>query len=156
MVLAYRGISLEEAQIKANVGTGGTRGSGNPHNGYVSDYGTYWEPIIAFVSRYKKNHFYENGTVADLVKEIQNGNPILIWGQNGWSDPHELTWTTPDGQRIYAINGMHSYVVTGFRGPAGNPTHILVNDPWRGVTALPIQEFNRRWAFFQKALVVEE
>jgi len=51
--------------------------------------------------------------LSDLISQVNLGNPVMVWGQNGWSDPHEISWTNPDGQFVYAVNGMHSYIITG-------------------------------------------
>jgi uncharacterized protein YvpB len=155
MILAFRGIQLTEKDLKNKIGYAGTRGNGDPHRGYTENYGTYWEPIAKMTTVYRPSRLYTNWNLSDLIKEVAKGNPVMIWGQNGWSDPHELSWTNPDGTRIFAINGMHSSVVRGYKGPQSHPTAIIINDPWRGVTTLPTAEFTRRWSFFGAALIVD-
>jgi uncharacterized protein YvpB len=155
MLLAFRGINISENGLKTEIGTSGSRGNGNPHLGYTAEYGTYWEPVAKTVSKYRPYRLFENWTLSELLREIVKGNPVMIWGQNGWSDPHEISWTNPDGTRIYAINGMHSYVVRGFVGTQADPTEILVNDPWRGITSISTAEFIRRWNYFKTALVLD-
>ncbi len=154
MLLSYRNIFVSETDLKKNVGSSGSRGNGNPHLGYTSSYGTYWEPIGKIAGSYREFKIFDHPDLVVILNEVASANPVMIWGQNGWSDPHELSWTTPDGEKIYAINGMHSYVVTGFDGPVHNPEYIYVNDPWRGQYKLDTQEFLRRWSFFNMALVV--
>ena len=80
----------------------------------------------------------------------------MIWGQNGWSDPHEISWTSTTGEFIRAINGMHSSVVTGFKGTPDNPTEIYLNDPWRGQYTIATSEFLRRWGYFSVALSLDK
>ncbi len=155
MLLAFRGIIKTEQELKSEAGLSGSRGNGNPNLGYVSNYGTYWDAIAKVVGAYRSYRLFKEWTLAELLKEVQKGTPVMIWGQNGWSNPHEISWTASDGTYIYAINGMHSYIVRGWRGPIENPTHILVNDPWRGVYALSTSEFVRRWNFFKIALIVD-
>lgn len=154
-LLAYRGVALPEQQLKSDIGSTGSRGNGNPYEVHVPDYGTYWDPVLRGVSKYRPARLFKEWNLKDLIGEIQKGNPVMIWGQNGWSDPHEISWTNPDRTFVYAINGMHSSVARGFRGPSENPTHILLNDPWRGVYWIPTAEFLRRWNFFKVALVVD-
>lgn len=154
MLLSYRGIVISEKELKDAVGQNGARGNGNPYLGYVDQYGTYWDPISKVITNYRQNKVFTDWNITSLLTEIENGNPVMVWGQNGWSDPHELSWTTADGTYIYAINGMHSYVVTGFTGEKDNPTSILVNDPWRGVRELPPDEFTKLWSYFNTALVI--
>ncbi len=155
MLLAFRGHAVDEATLKTLAGNGGKRGTGNPHKGYIDDYGTYWEPIEKAASHYRPHRMITSGNVLDIVKEIRNGNPVMIWGQNGWSDPHDISWTSSDGVFIKAVNGMHSSVVRGVRGPLNTPTHVLINDPWRGQYAIDVKEFLRRWSFFNVAMVIE-
>lgn len=155
IMLAYRGVDISESRLKSEIGTSGSRGNGNPHKGYVENYGTYWEPIKKAVEKYRPVRIYQNWSIDDIISQVKNGNPVMIWGQNGWSDPHEISWTASDGTFIYAINGMHSYVVIGFRGPAANPTHILINDPWRGKSILTMADFLARWKYLRTAMVVE-
>ena len=155
MLLAFRGIMTDESTLISIIGSAGTRGNGNPYKGYVSDYGTYWDAVRRGVAPYRSSRLIINGKLTDVIAELVKGNPVMIWGQNGWSDPHDISWTATDGRYIYAINGMHSAVVRGFRGSQNNPTHILLNDPWRGQYTIPVNEFLRRWGYFSVALVVD-
>lgn len=154
MLLAYRGVDVSESDIREITGTNGSRGSGNPHLGFTQNYGTYWEPIEKAAHAYRTTKLYQNPSLDMLLLEVRNRNPVMVWGQNGWSDPHEVSWTATDGTFIYAINGMHSYIVKGYVGDSDNPTQILVNDPWRGDTELTTKEFLRRFTYFRTALVV--
>lgn len=155
MLLAYRGIQMNESEIVSVVGEQAPRTSGNPYKGYVPNYGTYWDALSAGIAKLRPIRMITSGKITDLVKEIKKGNPVMIWGQNGWSDPHEISWTAADGTYIKAVNGMHSSVVRGYRGPEDNPTHLVLNDPWRGQYALDTKEFMRRWSYFLMAMVVE-
>jgi len=155
MLLSYRGVSVDENALKNNIGSVGNRGDGNPHKNHVANYGTYWEPIISEANKYRPTRLFTNWSLDELLKKVEANKPVMIWGQNGWSDPHDISWTATDGTYIHAINGMHSYVIRGFRGTVTNPTHIFVNDPWRGQETLPINEFNRRWKYFMTAIVLD-
>lgn len=155
MILAFKGVNIPEEELKNKVGYGGERGSGNPNKGYVTDYGTYWDPIQRAVSTYRSAHVYKDWTVTDILTQVAGGNPVQIWSQNQWSDPHDISWTTSDGTHIYAINGMHSYVIKGFHGSINNPTAIIANDPWRGEWIFNVDEFTRLWNFFKVAMIVD-
>jgi uncharacterized protein YvpB len=96
-----------------------------------------------------------SGKLSDIIAELKKGNPVMTWGQNGWSTPRDISWTSSDGTFIHAINGMHSTVVRGFSGPDNNPTQIYLNDPWRGQYAIATSEFKRRWNYFLMAMVVD-
>ncbi|HNT29871.1 MAG TPA: Ig-like domain-containing protein [bacterium] len=154
MLLAYRGVYISDAQMRADAGYGGVRGSGNPHNGFVTNYGTYWGPVSAGAGKYRSVRLMSGGNLTELLQEVQNGNPVMIWGQNGWSTPTNISWTADDGTSIYAVSGMHSVVVKGFQGTPENPTAIYINDPWRGSTTLTVAKFKSNWSYFNMAMVV--
>ncbi|MBP9813606.1 Ig-like domain-containing protein [Candidatus Woesebacteria bacterium] len=155
MLLSYRGIQTTEAALIHTIGLGGKRGSGNPSVGYIDDYGTYWPAILRGIATHRPARLLESGNLVDILHEIDRGNPVMTWGQNGWSDPHDLSWTASDGTRITAINGMHSSVVRGYRGTAENPSLIYINDPWRGQYSISPAEFMRRWKYLGIALVID-
>lgn len=155
MLLSFKGVQVSEADLINAIGLGGKRGSGNPYKGYLDDFGTYWDAISRGVSKYRPVRILTSGNLSEIITEIKKGNPVMTWGQNGWSDPHEISWTASDGTFIRAVNGMHSAVVRGYSGPDNNPTQIFINDPWRGQYAVSKDEFMRRWKFYLVAMVVE-
>ncbi|HOU76483.1 MAG TPA: Ig-like domain-containing protein [Candidatus Dojkabacteria bacterium] len=138
MVLRYRGVDTsenavreragEQPQLQEHLGIGG-----DPYKGWVNYYGLNWTRLSEIISSYGINNEikYEWNVVA-LAKEIENGNPSILYWQNGASDPYWKTWTTPEEKQIWGLNGMHSEVVVGFTGPSDNPTGFYTNDPWRG------------------------
>ncbi len=155
MLLAFRGKSLTEHQLINLIGTSAPKGEGNPYNGYVSNYGTYWTAVSKGVATLRPIRMITSGKLSDIIAEVKKGNPVMTWGQNGWSTPRDISWTSSDGTFIKAINGMHSVVVRGYSGPDNNPTNIYLNDPWRGQYAISTAEFMRRWNYFLMAMVVE-
>lgn len=155
MLLAFRGVNVTEGDLINIIGLGGKRGTGDPYKGYVDDYGTYWDAVSRGVSKYRPTRMITSGKLSDIIAEIKKGNPVMTWGQNGWSDPHDISWTSTDGTFIKAVNGMHSAVVRGYSGPDANPTQIFINDPWRGQYGIPTAEFMRRWSYFSMAMVVD-
>ncbi|HDS11427.1 MAG TPA: hypothetical protein ENN77_00820 [Candidatus Wirthbacteria bacterium] len=155
MLLAYKGVEVSTSQLREDAGYAGEKGSGNPHHGFVRSYGTYWTAVSKAASKYRSTRFLPNGDLTALLKEVQNGNPVMIWGQNGWSTPTWISWTTPDGTNIPAVSGMHSIVVKGYQGTPENPTSIYVNDPWRGPATLTVSKFKSNWSYFNVAMVVD-
>lgn len=135
---------------------------GNPNIGFVGDingnhdcasgnrgYGVYWSPVSSYLSRNGISNSVSRGmSITQLTQEIEAGHPVMLWWQNGWSTPTDVSWDTPDGQHIYAVNGMHSEVAIGFIGTTNNPTHIIVQDPWRGQRTLEIGYFKGLWSYF--------
>lgn len=155
MLLSYRGITVSEQDLIDKIGIGGKRGSGNPHVGYVDDFGTFWEAVLKGVTQYRGARLLTTGTLTELLTEIENGNPVMTWGQNGWSDPHDISWTSTDGTYIKAVNGMHSMVVRGYEGSKDNPTQLFISDPWRGEYTLDTKEFLKRWSYYNIAMAIE-
>jgi uncharacterized protein YvpB len=95
-----------------------------------------------------------NASLTDVLNEVEQGNPVMVWAQNLWSTPTDISWTATDGTSVYAISGMHSYVVKGYNGTKTNPTSIIVNDPWRGTWSIATTNFTRVFNYFKTALVV--
>ncbi len=156
MLLTYRGVSISTSQLRSEVGYQPSRGDGgNPHVGFTPSYGTYWEPILATVQGYRSAHLITDGNITTLLNEVQAGNPVMIWGQNGWSTPTNISYTAADGTDIYAVSGMHSIVIRGFAGTPEEPTAIYVNDPWRGATTITPAKLRSNWSYFNVAMVVE-
>lgn len=113
---------------------------GNPHLGYVGDpagepgYGIYWEPIQTYISQHRPAEIKQGWNVNDLLREIDQGNPSIIWWQNGYVNPDKESWQSYDADgteiTIDAIHGMHSEVVVGYVGSPENPKQIILSDPW--------------------------
>ena len=123
IVFSYRGTALSEGSIKATVGEGG-----DPNVDWVQGYGVHWGPIYDFISKYRSVELKRNWNIVDLVKEVERGNPVIIWVHNQLGSSG--TFLLDSGATGY--RGMHSVVVKGFVGNVENPTSIIVNDPWRG------------------------
>ena len=135
MVMNYKGVPTTDADVYNNAGTGpqGAIPHGNPHKGWVSNYGLYWEVALSYVQSKGLNaDIYHNWDLTSALKEVENGNPVMIWWQNGSSSPTVKSYTAADGQFIFAVNGMHSVVIVGFSGTPDAPTQIFYHDPWFG------------------------
>ena len=139
---------------------------GNPYSGYVgnvyggappsgcnrSGYGVYWGPVSNVVSNYRSNTVKTGWGLSEILHEVANGNPVIIWAHNGYSYAGQIFyWTTPGGQSIRAVSGMHSYVVVGFIGSVDNPTNIILNDPNRGRWTISTDYFLSLWSYFNNA-----
>jgi uncharacterized protein YvpB len=172
MVLSYKGAASSEMGVYNGIAKDNTpctkSGStitywGNPHTGYVGNidgagdcggYGVYWGPVSSYMSsRGVSNQIYTGWSVSGLAKEVEKGNPAVIWGQNGWASPTWKSWDSPSGH-VDALNGMHSEVVIGFIGSSDNPSHIITNDPWRGRRTLTVGQFLGSWNYFNRTAVV--
>ncbi len=168
IALGYRGINKSQGQIQSEIGTDPTPwqdGSpaiwGNPHSAYVGDvtgvnkgYGVYWEPAASMMSNYRKVETKRGWNVVDLAHTIEEGNPVILWWQNGWTTPTWFSWQTPGGTHIDGLSGMHSEVAIGFNGSSDNPTSFIVQDPWRGRRTLSLSTFKGLWSYFNNTGVV--
>ncbi len=155
MLLGFRGVSVSEQDLINKIGTQAGRGSGNPHKGYVSNFGTFWDAVHRGVTQYRSARLITSGNLKDILEEVKKGKPVMTWGQNGWSNPYDISWTASDGTFIKAVNGMHSVVVRGYVGSTDNPRLIFVNDPWRGQYAMDTNTFMERWSYYKMAMVIE-
>jgi len=139
MVLAYRGIYRSEASIKSSVGIGS-----NPNADWVAGYGVHAGPINSYISGYRGTTYKKGMSITDLTAAIDAGNPVVTWVYNRYSTPYGA-FTLDGGYTGY--KGMHSEVVRGYIGNASNPTHILINDPWRGQYSYKVSTFKSIWAY---------
>lgn len=138
---------------------------GNPYSGYVGDiygapiagcsrsgYGVYWGPVSNVVSNYRSNTAKTGWGLQEMLQQVLNNNPVIIWAHNGYSYAGQIFyWQTPGGQTIRAVSGMHSYVVVGFIGSIDNPTSIILNDPNRGRWTISTGYFLSLWSYFNNA-----
>ncbi|HLD96612.1 MAG TPA: Ig-like domain-containing protein [Patescibacteria group bacterium] len=147
MALAYRGISVTQEQVKAGLGTGQ-----NPNADWVGGYGTHTAPVAAYLQSKGVNFAVKTGwNVSGIAKEIEKGNPVILWWYNRYSTP-KGTKTLPGGYTGY--NGMHSEVVRGFVGSSNNPSYLLTNDPWRGQLTYSQSLFKSTWAYMNYTAIV--
>lgn len=176
MALSYKGAASSEMGVYNGMAKdntpctknpdGSIKTWGDPHSGYVGDingggscggYGVYWSPLVGYIQgRGRGAKVYSGWSVSGIAKEIENGNPVVLWGQNGLAAAYDKSWQTPGGKHIYAINGMHSMVAVGYIGPSSNPSHIIFNDPWRGRRTLTASDvlYGPAWAYFNRTAVV--
>lgn len=145
MVLASKGTKLSEDSIKAAIGEGG-----DPNANWVEGYGVHWGPVYNFISKYRTVSLKRNWNVVDLVKEVQKGNSVIVWGHNQLSSSG--AFELDSGATGY--RGMHSVVVKGFVGNVDNPTSIIVNDPWRGPRTMSVSSFKSLWGYLGNTALV--
>lgn len=147
MVLAYRGINVTQDEVKSAIGVGQ-----NPNTSWVEGYGTHTAPIANYLTSKGISFEVKTGwNLADLAKEVEKGNPVILWWYNRYSQP-KGTFTLPGGYTGY--KGMHSEVVRGFVGSSSNPTQLLVNDPWRGQLIYDRTLFLSTWSYMNYTAIV--
>ncbi|MBD3311571.1 MAG: hypothetical protein GF349_03685 [Candidatus Magasanikbacteria bacterium] len=145
IVLAYRGVYLTESDIIGGVGEGD-----DPNEDWVSNYGVHWGPIASFISRYRNVAVKKGWNLQDLLKEVQKGNPVIVWWHNNYSKAGEFELES--GATGY--RGMHSEVVRGFTGDVEDPGYILTSDPWRGSRKYSVQDFLSTWTYLGNTAIV--
>lgn len=148
MALGYLGKGVpSQEQIKAAIGVGQ-----NPNASWVDSYGTHTAPAAAYLTSKGVNFSVKTGwNVPALAKEVEKGNPVILWWYNRYSTP-KGTKTLPGGYLGY--NGMHSEVVRGFVGSSSNPSYLLTNDPWRGPLTYSQSLFKSTWAYLNYTAIV--
>jgi uncharacterized protein YvpB len=147
MALAYRGIYRTESEIRLGIGVGS-----NPDEDWVDGYGVHADPVAEYVRSQGRNAVVKRGwSLAELVKEIEGGNPVVLFWYNRYSQPPG-SFTLPGGYTGY--NGMHSEVVRGFVGDSSDPDYLLTNDPWRGALTYSRAHFLSTWAYLNYTAIV--
>lgn len=170
MALAYRGVTVSEAELLTAVGVdpaprrgsvwGLPRGAprsgaewGDPNEAFVGDvdgimprtgYGVHAGPIGRIAGRYRTAEVIENGTATMLTDAIANGNPVIAWGFiPGHGRP--LAWRTLGGKEIRAVDGEHTRVVIGYTGTREEPTGFFAIDPVYGEQYWKTEKFMENW-----------
>lgn len=169
MALAYRGITVDESELITKVGFDPTHRKtkngeltwGDPQKAFVGNidgkmlvtgYGVYWLPIGRVANNYREAIVFENWSEADLISELENGNPVIIWGYLGSGKP--TSWKTEDRKEIRAVSYEHTFVAHGFSGDSREPTGYFVIDPIYGETFFARDTFLKKWDAFGRSGVV--
>lgn len=165
MALAGKGVSVSEDEIMSRIGYDPTpRGSdtwGDPDRAFVGDingaqnstgYGVHWGPVARAASAWRPSQALTGMSVSDAARELEAGNPIVIWGVTGaaYYDP----WRTPEGRKIEAWKGEHARTLIGFKGSVENPTSFIINDPLAGRVTWSSAKLKDNWATFSNGAVV--
>ncbi|MFZ2202452.1 MAG: Ig-like domain-containing protein, partial [Microgenomates group bacterium] len=92
MALAFRQIEKTEEELLAQVGYDPSprRGNlwGDPYEIFVGDidgkqmstgYGVYWPPIARVANLYTKAREFSGLPLPEILTEVKNGNPVIIW-----------------------------------------------------------------------------
>lgn len=163
MALAWKGYNTTIPGLIGEMGydtrqDGQGRWLGNPYQNYVGNsdgswgYGAYAGAVKkVFSNRGIQTEEKSNWNLNELARSIENGNPVIIWRYNGTSSDRNLEWGSPG---VYAINGQHGGVVTGFRGTIDNPTQFYINDPWFGLVWMDRNTFDYYWSRLNRSALI--
>jgi len=167
MALKYRGVNVTENELIAQLPTSdpGPRNTGNiwgdPELGFVGNingsmpntgYGVYEQPIDNLALKYRPAKIIASGTVASLVAELANGNPVVVWGVIGRG--RDISWQTSAGLAIDARMDEHARTLIGFTGTSDNPQLMILLDPIFGEIRMNIADFSSNWAKMENRAVV--
>lgn len=165
MALNYKGANVTESDVISKLVFDPTARTsttwGNPYTGFVgaidgkmsiTGYGVYWQPIADAANNWKYTEALENMTPQDLAMHLLNDRPIVIWGYYGAGKT--ISWQTPDGQQINAVNGEHARTVIGFVGDQNTPIGFSILDPIYGELYWTTEQLLENWKPFNNAGVV--
>ncbi|MDO8557969.1 MAG: C39 family peptidase [bacterium] len=134
---------------------------GDPQKGFVGSvdgralvdgYGVYAEPIARVGLRWKRTEVLQQPSVQDLAYHITLGHPIIVWGYLGRGQ--KVSWTTPEGKSIVAVNAEHTRLVYGFEGSASDPQGFFLIDPTYGHAYWKRDVFMENWEALDRMAVV--
>lgn len=151
MVLLSKGVDESESSIIGKMPFGPL--ASDPDQEFVgnidgsqptSGYGIHWNGLSKIAESYGESEAFSNQPLYFLLDRLHDGNPVIIWG-SVFKQPKNISWVTPDGKYVRALNGEHVWVVTGYAGPRHAPTHIFTIDPLRGEQVFRTGEFLSIW-----------
>jgi uncharacterized protein YvpB len=161
MALNGKGVYVSEEDIMRKIGYDQTRHKGNiwgdPYQAYVGDidgkicetgYGVYWEPVAKAAQNFREAEAFSGWKLEDIVREIELGNPVIVWGTLPVGTLTDCSWYTPDGKYIKAYRETHVRLMIGFIGDAENPLKIILNDPLAGRLYWSVAFFLTNWKVF--------
>lgn len=165
MVLDYYGLNTSEKEIISRMKFDPTLKTtsvwGDPDEGFVGNidgempkdgYGIHAKGLQELAQNWRPTQLITNGSIQDLVLNIENGKPIIIWGYKGPGTP--IPWTTPTGKLIHAIDGEHTWVIYGFAGDSKNPSGFFAMDPVTEPVFLDINYFEKIWKSLDNSAII--
>jgi uncharacterized protein YvpB len=164
MALSVYDINVPERELIEKLRFDPTRRTktvwGDPHTGFVGDidgtmmrdgYGVYWDPIADVANEYTEAKV-EKFDAQMLAREIADGHPVIMWGYVGAG--RRVSWATPAGRPISAVNGEHTRTVVGFTGSEESPTSFVLLDPIYGRLTWSTSRLMKNWEAFDHMGVV--
>lgn len=165
MALAGVGVEVSEKELvqKLKYDKAPKQGKiwGDPQNGFVgnidgqmpaSGYGVYDQPIAELANQYRKAEILNEKTPQGLASELLAGRTVVVWGFFGRGRP--LSWSTPGGREIKAVNGEHARTLIGFTGDAEGPRGFYLIDPIFGPLYWSTEQLTRNWNALDRMAVV--
>ncbi len=167
MALSGKGIFVSETEIMEKIGydLGSRKGNvwGDAYERYVGDidgkmcktgYGVYWDPVAKAAQNWREAEAFSGWSIQDLTKEVEAGNPVIVWGALPKDTLTDCSWYTSEGKYILAYKETHVRLLIGFIGPKENPSKIILNDPLSGRLYWSASYFLENWKVFDYSGVV--
>jgi len=167
MALAGKGVFVSEDQIIKKIGYDLTPRRkdvwGDPYQKYVGDingkvcetgFGVFWGPIAKAARNWEEAKAFSGWEIEDLTREIEAGNPVVVWGVLPTGTLTDCSWYTAEGKYILAFKETHVRVVIGFIGFSNQPSEIILNDPVAGRLYWSTLYFLKNWKVFNYSGVV--
>jgi len=161
MALTSKGVYISENDIMKEIGYDPTPHQGNiwgdPDRAYVGNidgkicntgYGVHWQPVAKAANEWREAEAFSGWNLKNLIKEIELGNPVIVWGTLPVQTLHECSWYTPERKYIKTLQETHVRLVVGFIGESENPSKIILNDPLAGRLYWPTSYFLTNWKIF--------
>ncbi|MFA6534243.1 MAG: C39 family peptidase [Patescibacteria group bacterium] len=167
MALNYRGVAVTENELiqQMPVSDPAPRSVdniwGDPNLGFVGNingkmpntgYGVYEQPIYDLAIKYRDAKIINNASLNDLLLELGNGNPIVVWGVTGTG--RDISWQTAEGKTISAKMNEHARTLIGYTGQSNQPKLMILLDPVYGEIRLAAADFLKNWAKLDNRAVV--
>lgn len=167
MALSYKGIDLTENEIMAEIGYDYTPRYknlwGDPYQSFVGDingkicktgFGVFWPAVARAADKWAEAVEFSNGSLLMLTREIESGNPVVVWGVLPVKNITDCSWQTADNKQITAFQETHVRLAIGFLGDVENPSTIVINDPLSGQLFWSAGYFLTNWRYFGYSGVV--
>jgi uncharacterized protein YvpB len=179
MALGEKGVTQTQDQLLTLFGVSdpkqsylqnGTMIWGDPNLGFVGNVQGYFStksegmrgatgwgvnngPVLKAAQSFRPDSAeYSNFTSAQVMKELDNGNPVIFWHVPDSYAAGTITYQTPEGKTINFFRN-HVAVISGYKIQDGITT-FMISDPLYGEYTLQKRTLERRMAKYNGDVVV--
>lgn len=158
VLLNYEQILVEEDQVIKKIPMDQTPRTslvwGDPSEAFVGDiygknaqvsYGIHWQGLEKVARQWGTVDAGFANNYSILIAHLLEKKPVIVWVISENASGRDLTWKTPTGKSIKAIEGEHTVVIYGFRGNPKSPIGFYIMDPNAGFVFKPLHEFEKNW-----------
>ncbi len=180
MALEYKGIKKSQDQLLEQIGVSDPYKSytdangdmvwGDPELGFVGNvrgffstktngmrgatgWGVNKNPIAKVAKLYREgSEAYSGFTTADVMKELDNDNPVIYWHVPDSYASGSITYKTPAGRSVRFFRN-HVALISGYKIVEGK-TSFYISDPLYGEYTVQESTLQRRMAKYEGDVVV--